>query len=566
MNNKEILLDLIKRSLGDRLAKLEKKNAEEEASLKLIKTSYDGFNKRVENLIKLREQKIAKDKLEAEKKLAAKQAEEARKAKQKQGAQRTTRKTNLNTTTHKKINDKIGDKKHTFIKTKSTANLTKKPLSKSRGKSLNRLNTTNEGGLSSRNTTMGTNTSKRKTLNKKDDTTKGPKRNTIGAVKKGLKQSKSMGKLFNKPTLKKASNPEDDKKHDEIEEMKKMLNNIKIQEKEPKPEAEKKEVEEVKIVEEKKDEEKKEIKIEQAPQAQPTLMSCYQKGILEKSIIQFLTEKEQITLFLSNKKLSSLALGVLKKKLSEFNNAFDLYIGQTIDNRISTLEAKYSKEELEAPLKNFEISRGASKALGLLDEELYLRVFTAPVPEKTLEEIIIVYKLFCQLLKMEDYVQIKDDKIFWEKMSKFILDNKGNKLSDFCVRCVLKFNFDNKNIFKLKELAKDKSEKLKPGYFSKICGTTGLFIFLIKDALEYCGAVEDKKTPPSRIKSNYLYAKTVFDGINKCINFLEGFGPKKEEPKIEEKKPEENNVTEIKTETTEAATTPTETVNTISAV
>jgi hypothetical protein len=520
----------------------------------------------VENLIKLREQKIAKDKLEAEKKLAAKQAEEARKAKQKQATQKTTRKTNLNTTTHKKINDKIGDKKHTFTKTKSTSNLTKKPLSKSRGKSLNRLNTTNEGGLSSRNTTMGTNTSRKKILNKKEDTTKGPKRNTIGAVKKGIKPSKSMGKLLNKPTLKKASNSGDDKKHDEIEEMKKMLNNIKIQEKEPKPEAEKKEVEEVKIVEEKKDEEKKEIKIEQAPQAQPTLMSCYQKGILEKSIIQFLTEKEQITLFLSNKKLSSLALGVLKKKLSEFNNAFDLYIGQTIDNRISTLEAKYSKEELEAPLKNFEISRGASKALGLLDEELYLRVFTAPVPEKTLEEIIIVYKLFCQLLKMEDFVQIKDDKIFWEKMSKFILDNKGNKLSDFCVRCVLKFNFDNKNIFKLKELAKDKSEKLKPGYFSKICGTTGLFIFLIKDALEYCGAVEDKKTPPSRIKSNYLYAKTVFDGINKFINFLEGFGPKKEEPKIEEKKPEENNVTEIKTEITEVETTPTETINTISAV
>ena len=432
MNNKEILLDLIKRSLGDRLAKLEKKNAEEEASLKLIKTSYDGFNKKVETLIKLREQKIAKDKLEAEKKLAAKQAEEARKAKQKQGAQRTTRKTNLNTTTHRKINDKIGDKKHTFTKTKSTANLTKKPLSKSRGKSLNRLNTTNEGGLSSRNTTMGTNTSRRKTLTKKEDTTKGPKRNTIGAVKKGLRSSKSMGKLLNKPTLKKASNPGDDKKHDEIEEMKKMLNNIKIREKEPKPEAEKKEVEEVKIVEEKKDEEKKdEIKIEQAPQVQPTLMSCYQEGILEKSIIQFLTEKEQITLFLSNKKLSSLALGILKKKLSEFNNAFDLYIGQTIDNRISTLEAKYSKEDLEAPLKNFEISRGASKALGLLDEELYLRVFTAPVAEKTLEEIIIVYKLFCQLLKMEDFVQIKDDKIFWEKMSKFILDNKGNKLSGF---------------------------------------------------------------------------------------------------------------------------------------
>jgi hypothetical protein len=412
---------------------------------------------------------------------------------------------------------------------------------------------------------MGTNTSRRKTLTKKEDTTKGPKRNTIGAVKKGLRPAKSMGKLLNKPTLKKASNPEEDKKHDEIEEMKRILNNIKIQEK-PKPEVEKKEVEEVNVVEVKNEEEKKdEIKIEQSSQVEPTLMGCYQAGILEKSIIQFLTEKEQITLYLSNKKLSSLALDILKKKLSEFNNAFDLYVGQTIDDRINTLEAKYSKEELEAPLKNFELSRGCSKALGLLDEELYLRVFTTPVQEKILEEIVIVYKLFCQLLNMEDYVQIKDDKVFWEKMSKFILDNKGNKLSDFCVRCVLKFNFDNKNIFKLKELAKDKSEKLKPSFFSKICGTTGLFVFLIKDTLEYCGAIEDKKTQPSRIKSNYLYAKTIFDGINKYINFLEGL-QKKEEPKIEEKKTEENNVTEIKTEKTENVTTPTETINTISDV
>ena len=68
MINKEILQDLIKKALGDRLTKLEKKNNEEEASLKLIKTSYDGFTKHISSLIKLREQKIAKDKLEEQKK------------------------------------------------------------------------------------------------------------------------------------------------------------------------------------------------------------------------------------------------------------------------------------------------------------------------------------------------------------------------------------------------------------------------------------------------------------------------------------------------------------------
>ena len=71
MINKEILQDLIKKALGDRLTKLEKKNNEEEASLKLIKTSYDGFTKKISSLIKLREQKIEKDKLEEKKKISS---------------------------------------------------------------------------------------------------------------------------------------------------------------------------------------------------------------------------------------------------------------------------------------------------------------------------------------------------------------------------------------------------------------------------------------------------------------------------------------------------------------
>ena len=88
MTNKEILIDLLKRSLGDRLHKLEKKNNEEESSLKLIKTSYDGFKKRITDLNKLHEQKIANDKLEEQKKLAANKAEEASKTKKKKHLQK----------------------------------------------------------------------------------------------------------------------------------------------------------------------------------------------------------------------------------------------------------------------------------------------------------------------------------------------------------------------------------------------------------------------------------------------------------------------------------------------
>ena len=507
MDNKELLLNLLKNSLGNRLTKLEKKYNEEESSLKLIKTSFNGFTKKISDLIKLREQKIAKDKIEEQKKLAKKQAEEARKNKKKEPPSKGGRKSIMNSNMGKKAN--TTNKLNTITKTKSSMNLNKKPLERKRGKSVSRLNT--DTGEMSRNT-IGANNSRRKTLGKKDtQATEPPRRNTIGG-KKGLKPSRSMGKLLNKPTLKKASSGDNKKK--EIEEMQKMVNNIKIQNKDLEKEEEKKEEEE---------EKKEEPKIELPP---PTLISCHENGILEKSILPFLTIKERINLFSTNRKFALLALSSLKDKLSFYKKVCDVFIGQTMDDKIRSLEAKFSQEELDAPLKNFEVSRGCAKAITLLDEELYLRVFMRTPPEKTLEEIVIVYKIFCQLLKKEDYVNINDNKIFFDKFSKFIMENKGDKLSEFCLKCVSEFNFDNKNILKLKEMAKDKSEKLKPAYFGKICGTTGLFVFIVKDCLEYCGAIEDKKTPGNRIKSNYLYQKTIFDDLNKYITFLEGLTKK----------------------------------------
>ena len=62
-----------------------------------------------------------------------------------------------------------------------------------------------------------------------------------------------------------------------------------------------------------------------------------------------------------------------------------------------------------------------------------------------------------------------------------------------------------------------------PNYFSKICGTTGLLVFGIKDALEYCGVIKnDKKTQPSRILDNLLYYKNSIDTIASFIDYLSG--------------------------------------------
>ena len=113
MSNKEILLEILKHTLGDRLMKLEQRDKEEESSLKIIKTSYDDFSKRISGLVKLREEKISKDKAEEIKKHGNK-TQDIGKAKKKEPLSKTNKRQNLATNLNVKKN--VVDKKAKFPK------------------------------------------------------------------------------------------------------------------------------------------------------------------------------------------------------------------------------------------------------------------------------------------------------------------------------------------------------------------------------------------------------------------------------------------------------------------
>jgi hypothetical protein len=61
-----------------------------------------------------------------------------------------------------------------------------------------------------------------------------------------------------------------------------------------------------------------------------------------------------------------------------------------------------------------------------------------------------------------------------------------------------------------------------PSFYSKICSTTGIVIFLIKDTLEYIGLVStDKKTAPGANKLNKLYSAIIEQSKNKIDHLKE---------------------------------------------
>ena len=361
--------------------------------LKLISTTYDGFSKKISSMVKLCEEKISKEKSEETKKHINKPTENPKQKKKEiitkpQKKPPITNNVNSITTITKKnipekTNEKIPEKKTHIGKTKSSANLIgKRPPERIRGKSIGGIRLQTESGRNTIGINSLTNNIKRKTIvgnknNKekdKDNTLNiAPTRNTIGPMpKRSMRTSKSMGKLNNKSTLKKNH----EKKKEEIQ---KMVNEIKIVNKD---------VFEDEILTE-------EVKVEIIP---PTLMSCYKKGILEKSILQFLTKKEKLELFSCNKTLAKLNIQILNDTITSYKKAYDILIGETIDDKIKQLYEKYTSEELNEPIKNFELSRGAIKAIGLLQGELYMRLFIRPVQEKQLDEIVIIYRIFCIFL------------------------------------------------------------------------------------------------------------------------------------------------------------------------
>lgn len=90
-----------------------------------------------------------------------------------------------------------------------------------------------------------------------------------------------------------------------------------------------------------------------------------------------------------------------------------------------------------------------------------------------------------------------------------------------------KFDLSDENIYAVSRLLGSEVSKMTPAYFSKLCGTTGFLIFMIKDLLEHCGILIDRKVNNLRILKNLQYEeykdKIYMDKIN---DFLEILKPK----------------------------------------
>ena len=241
------------------------------------------------------------------------------------------------------------------------------------------------------------------------------------------------------------------------------------------------------------------------------------------TILDFLDFQEKIQFTGINRGFNIERIYILNDKREELISSLDLNPDETIDDLIMKTKLKYSNDELTKKFSEFQISRGAAKAVELLNNPLYSKLFKKPVLEKNVEEICKVYRTLFTLLGEYKIANIPEDEYFWVKCTEYLNNKSEGKIGSFILEKFKNVTFDKKKIVLINKFLVGMKKKINPNYFPKICGTTGLLIFLIKDALEYCGVIiNDKKTQPARILDNLMYYKNSIETLAQIIEYLSG--------------------------------------------
>ena len=242
-------------------------------------------------------------------------------------------------------------------------------------------------------------------------------------------------------------------------------------------------------------------------------------------LFEFLTLKDLLEFTSISKKIKRQRIYVFNLQKKSLLNNIGFQDEENLTKKIKEYEETYTSNELNEPYVEYHLSRGAEKAVRVLNGSSYLKIFRRPVLDDKLSPIYIAYRILFVFLGEINIAKITDDKLFWVKCTEYLNTKSDNgKIGEFIMSKFEKYNCDCKIVYYIEQLMKGKKDNISPSYFSKICGSTGLLIFLIKELLEYCGVIiSTKKTQLSRIYQNLIFFRNIIDKLSEFNKTLENF-------------------------------------------
>ena len=242
------------------------------------------------------------------------------------------------------------------------------------------------------------------------------------------------------------------------------------------------------------------------------------------SIISFNIQEKLDNINFNNilKYLSLSDLISIKNTSKKFRQIIILYLIEYLDkeqNQINDIISKLNIEKIpdREGIENLVLSKGSKKAIQLLNEAQLNNLFKDDkIP---IDDIILIYRIYFQIINHSFALIAKTDiEKFWENCKYYFRNEQNGNTGDILVDIIdnKKLEVNGNNLYQVYNLVKGNWNKILPNYFSSVCGTTGLFAFIIKDILEFLGLTFKIKK-----KGNaYWTYSDIIEAIKEKINYL----------------------------------------------
>ena len=202
----------------------------------------------------------------------------------------------------------------------------------------------------------------------------------------------------------------------------------------------------------------------------------------------YLNQQELINLMLVNKQFFKQVKYNLISELEKHKQKYEQKINEYKDEIIDDPGTPILKP-----------SRGTTKATDLLNGPPLNKIFTEgnKIPNN---DILRIYCLYFQIIKHKNAKNYPLNKeLFWENACNYFTKEHEGKTGQLLAKNIKEdVDLSNENLYYILKILDGNVDKINPGYFSKICGTTGLFAFLIKDVLDCFGLSGDKNVHKKR--------------------------------------------------------------------
>ena len=249
------------------------------------------------------------------------------------------------------------------------------------------------------------------------------------------------------------------------------------------------------------------------------------KGNNEKNFIfsfDVLQNLEKLKFKIIFKYLNLDELLSIKNISKQFHQLVITYLLEKLENeKLNILKIKEELKISTIPKRegigNIILSKGAKKAIELLNESQLNHLFkNDDIP---VDEILLIYRIYFQMIN-HPFAKIAKTDIekFWEKCKIYFTKEQNGRTGDILNNMIneIQIEINGNNLYQIYNLVKGNFNKIIPNYFSNICGTTGLFCFVIKDILDFLGI-----SPKIKNKENAYWTYTdIIDSINQKINYF----------------------------------------------